>query len=293
MHDNDPRKPRPEAVAQTGATIVIPAYNEEGAIEATIEQVHETMGKTDFTYEILIVDDGSRDQTAELCKKAKARVITHEINRGYGEALKTGIREATHPWVLITDADGTYPIDRIPDLLKKTDLYDMVVGARTGDEVHVPFVRRPAKWFITKLASTLTGQKIPDLNSGLRVFSRDLAMRFMSLYPKGFSFTSTITMSSLCNNYDVLFIPINYFERVGKSAISPLKDFTGFIILIIRISALFRPLRVFMPPATLLGLGGLLTGGLTNPIGTGLLVGGINLAFLGLLADVVVRRTRF
>ena len=155
---------------------------------------------------------------------------------------------------MITDADGTYPVEEIPSLLKWTDRYDMVVGARTGEIVKIPFLRRPAKWFLRKLASYLAKTKIPDLNSGLRVFKKDIALKYWKLFPDGFSFTSTITMACLTNNYDVKYIPINYYKREGKSTIHPIRDFIGFNNLLLRLVIHFSPLRVFIPFALLLFL---------------------------------------
>src|SRR5262249_30531562 len=152
----------------------------------------------------------------------------------------------------ITDADGTYPIDDITNLARQTDGFDMVVGARTGSHVKIPFVRRPAKWFINQLANYLSGHKIPDLNSGLRLFKRELAERFFSLFPEGFSFTTTITVSGLTNGYQVKFVPVNYFKRVGQSSISPLRDFFGFMFLVVRLVTYFKPLNVFLPAATVI-----------------------------------------
>ena len=135
----------------------------------------------------------------------------------------------------------------------------MAVGARTGDHVKIPFVRRPAKWLLKKLAEYLSGRQIPDLNSGLRVFRRELAERFFGIFPDGFSFTTTITLAALTGGYRVQFLPINYYKRVGQSTIKPIRDFTGFLLLIIRLIVYFKPLNVFLPVS-----GGLLVVGLTK-----------------------------
>ena len=221
------------------------------------------------------------------------------MNRGYGAALKSGMQRAHHEYILIADADGTYPLEDIPKLMADAPDYDMVVGARTGAIVQVPLIRRPAKWMITRLAEYLSQQEIPDLNSGLRVFRKEAALRFLTLYPDGFSFTTTITLAMLTNHYRVKFIPINYHRRVGKSSIHPIRDFTNFTILIIRICAYFRPLNVFVPPALLMIAAGILKGGKDywgqhhiGLLAAVLALTGLQMLFIGLLADLIDQRMK-
>ena len=159
-------------------SIVVPAYNEGEAIGPVLRDIQATMDEAGFAYEVLVVDDGSEDNTAEIAESAGVRLVRHGENRGYGAALKTGIRRATYQLIAITDADGTYPNERIPDLLSYAGDHDMVVGARTGDAARIPLIRRPAKWVLAKLANYLAEMRIPDLNSGLRVFRKHLAQRF-------------------------------------------------------------------------------------------------------------------
>jgi glycosyltransferase involved in cell wall biosynthesis len=227
-----------------------------------------------------------------------ARVVRHRANRGYGAALKTGIRATTHPLVAILDADGTYPIARLPELLAHLDEADMVVGARTGGSVHVPALRRPVKWLLTRAANLLSGHRIPDLNSGLRVFRRELATRFFGLFPDGFSFTSTITLASHINGYRVEYIPIDYYRRTGASSIRPVRDTLNFFLLIVRMVVTFRPLNVFLPTAAALLVLGAIKAALdfsrTGAFGVGaaiLILTAIQIALMGLLADLVTRRT--
>jgi hypothetical protein len=200
----------------------------------------------------------------------------------------------------IIDSDGTYPVDALPRLLGYIDEHDMVVGARTGEHVRVPFFRRPAKWFLKKLADYLIGFNIPDLNSGLRVFRRELAERFFDIFPDGFSFTTTITLAALTNGYRVKFLPINYYKRTGQSSIKPARDFLGFMLLIIRLVVYFKPLRVFLPiSGALLGIG--LTKAAIdfyrlNHFGVGAaiaILAALQTAFMGLLADLITRRPRW
>lgn len=243
--------------AITGVSIVIPAYNEEGAIRETIREVRGVMDASKYKdiYELLIVDDGSKDRTAEFARAEQATVIQQPENMGYGASLKAGIRRSQYNVIVITDADATYPSERIPDLLDELGPYDMVVGARVGENVNIPLVRKPAKWVLGKLASYLAGRKIPDLNSGLRVMRKPLVRRFAHLLPPGFSFTTTITLASLCSNSLVKYIPIDYHARVGQSKIRPGHAF-DFLLLIIRTIVYFNPLKIFLPAGAVLFLAG-------------------------------------
>lgn len=227
-------------------SIVIPAYNEGKGIANTLAELKTMLAENDIEAEIIIVDDGSTDDTAEIALKSGARVLRHFSNRGYGASLKTGIPAATHRVVAMTDADGTYPFRYIPQMLKELENADMVVGARTGANVHIPWVRRPAKWLLNKLANFVSGHKIPDINSGLRVFRKETVIHYFPILPDQFSWTTTITMALLCDNYAIKYLPIDYRQRVGKSKIVPW-DAASFTVLILRMAILFKPLRVFLP----------------------------------------------
>jgi glycosyltransferase involved in cell wall biosynthesis len=234
---------------RTGISVVIPAFNEEEGIGPVLDGILETMPAAGLEFEVLVVDDGSRDRTAAVARAHNVCVLSHPQNRGYGAALKTGIRRARYDLIAITDADGTYPYDRLPDLARHAvdGHYDMVVGARTGDNVHIPLARRPAKWALTHLANYLAGLKIPDLNSGLRVFQRDAVKEFFRLLPSGFSFTTTVTLALLTNDFSVDYMPIDYHARTGRSKIRPVRDTIGFFSLVVRLVLSFRPLRVLVP----------------------------------------------
>jgi len=236
-------------------SIVIPAYNEEGAVVEGIREIRAVMDKTDYTYEIIVVDDGSTDNTAGLARGEGVNVLALPENQGYGAALKAGIRRSQYETIVITDADGTYPASHIPELVGQMGEYDMVVGARIGEHVEAPLVRMPAKWVLRKLAGYLAGRKIPDLNSGLRVMKKDLIRRFVHLLPQGFSFTTTITLASLCSGSLVKYCPIDYKARIGKSKIRPGHAF-DFTLLIVRTIVYFNPLKVFLPLGALFFLGG-------------------------------------
>lgn len=230
----------------TRVSIVIPAFNEEAGVAESIKELRDHFELTDITPEIIVVDDGSKDKTAREAKGAGARVIQHRSNRGYGASLKTGILEASHDIIAITDADGTYPAKYLPEMLVELEQADMVVGSRTGSEVNIPLSRRPAKWLLRVMANYVSNTKIPDLNSGLRVFRRDVAVQYFAILSDQFSFTTTITLALLCDKYAVTYIPIDYRKRQGKSKIVPW-DAGSFAILILRVAMLFRPLRVFIP----------------------------------------------
>ncbi len=282
-------------------SIFVPAYNEAGAIEECMEQLQDMLARSEFTSEVIVVDDGSTDGTGEALDDIDGLTVAHhERNLGYGAALKTGIRRASGEIIVITDADGTYPVDRIPDLVGAMDECDMAVGARTGENVRVPFLRRPAKWFITALASYLSENDIPDLNSGLRAFRRHDVMRLFGILPDGFSFTTTITLAMLNSGMRLKFIPIDYHQRTGKSKIRPIRDTWNFIVLIVRTVALFNPLKVFLPASLLFvvaGLGlGLYNAIVVHDLGeveVMLFVGGLIFGAIGMLADIVTRTRLF
>jgi glycosyltransferase involved in cell wall biosynthesis len=231
-------------------SVVIPAYNEAEAIGPILEQVQSVLSEAQLDGEIVVVDDGSTDGTAdEVIRHQRVRLIQHAYNRGYGAALKTGIRQARYETIVILDADGTYPCAMIPLLASEIGPYDMAVGARTGSEVHIPLARRPAKWALNRLANYLAGLEIPDLNSGIRAFKRDVVMSFFRLLPSGFSFTTTLTLALLTNDYNVVHIPVDYYPRTGRSKIHPVRDTISFFSLVVRVVLSFRPLRIFMPLA--------------------------------------------
>ncbi len=278
-----------------GFTIIIPAFNEADSVAGIIEDIQKLKG----TYEIIVIDDGSTDGTTEKLSKTGALTLRHQSNRGYGASLKTGIKNAKYDTIVITDADGTYPNEQIPELVKifKSEGLDMVVGARTTKRVEIPLIRRPAKWLITRLASYLSKTEIPDLNSGLRVMKKEVVEKFIKILPDGFSFTTTITLAMITNNYSVKYLPVDYFKRSGKSKIRPIYDTLNFIQLIIRMVLYFDPLRIFLPISLPLFFGGLI---LTifqaiflrniSTISVIILLSGVQLLAIGMLADLIDKR---
>jgi len=241
---------------ETAVSVVIPAFNEGDHVAAQIRAVQAVMAQTAWRFEIILVDDGSSDDTAARADTTGVRVLRRRANRGYGTALKLGIEAARYDWILITDADGTYPTEAIPDLLAAASGNSMVVGARTGATVQVPLARRPAKWFLRWLASYLAGQRLPDINSGLRLMRKDLVARYAHLLPDGFSFTTTITLAAACNGHPVEYLPINYHARLGESKIRPRHAY-DFTLLILRTIVFFNPLKVFIPLGAALAAMGL------------------------------------
>jgi glycosyltransferase involved in cell wall biosynthesis len=227
-------------------TVVIPAYNEEQGVGPVVTELRTVLEGHGIVAEVIVVDDGSSDKTAQAASAAGARVLRHRSNRGYGAALKSGITAAANEYVVITDADGTYPCHYIPEILSRLENADMVVGARIGSNVKIPLIRRPAKWALNRLANYMTNARIPDLNSGLRAFRRKLAMQYFAILPDQFSWTTTITLAMHCDKYAVAYIPIDYLARRGRSKIVPW-DAGSFAILILRTAMLFRPLRIFIP----------------------------------------------
>lgn len=284
-----------------GISVVIPAYNEEKGIKSVLECMHTVFRECTWEYEVIVVDDGSDDDTPVIAERVpKTKVIRHPINRGYGSAIKTGIRHTQFQFLLITDADGTYPVDQIPDLIEKvsTGGCDMAVGARVGKNVSVPILRRPAKWSIRKLAEIVAGFPIPDLNSGLRTFRKSAALPFFNLLPDGFSFTTTITLAMLTNGYIVEYIPISYYTRIGKSKLRPIRDTLNFIQLVLRITLYFAPLKIFLPISIFLILiavtwgvfSAFVLGRLADVSAVIIFMSGVQVGVLGLLADLLDRR---
>jgi glycosyltransferase involved in cell wall biosynthesis len=288
---------------KNGVSIIIPVFNERDGIESTLQHLKQIMSNANFENEIIIVNDGSNDGTEEILKKLNKddfTVINHEINSGYGAAIKTGIIASNFDCIALTDADGTYPNIIIPELVKicYDENYDMVVGARVAKNVKIPLIRKPAKWVITKLANYLSGTRIPDVNSGLRVMKKSIVNKFANILPNGFSFTTTITLAMLTNNHSVKYIPIDYFFRKGKSKIRPIYDTLNFLQLIIRTILYFNPIKVFIPLSLFLIMlafivlaGSWLFLERVMDVGFGvILMAAVMVMAIGLLADLIDKR---
>jgi polyisoprenyl-phosphate glycosyltransferase len=282
-------------------TVVLPCYNERDHVELEIKRIRTALEAAELSYELLCVDDGSTDGTREVLRGIEGiRAILLPHNQGSGTARRIGTQQARGRVVVWTDADMTYPNERIPELVAQLDdTYDQVVGARKTEAGSYRLARVPAKWAIRKLASFLTSTEIPDLNSGLRAFRRGVAEPYLRLLPSGFSCVSTITLAFLSNGHQVKYVPIDYFKRAGRSKFHPFKDAYNYLLQVLRMVMYFNPLRVLMPVGlTLLAATGIklvvdLLRFDLHVAGSTVLVGlaAFNIIAIALLADLVVRRT--
>ncbi len=238
-------------------SVIIPAYNEEKAIEQVIKGIKGIKGIQKQGWEIIVVDDGSEDRTQEISARAGATVIRHPYNKGYGASLKTGIKKAKGNIIIFFDADGQHDPNDIERIAEHTGEFDMVVGVRSKDS-HQEYRRILGKRIISIVANYLSGTKIPDVNSGLRAFKKDVLMRYLHLMPEGFSFSTTSTLVMLKRGYNIKYIPIRTEKRIGKSSVKQVKHGLEAIILILRMIILFEPLKIFLIPAFILFLAGFL-----------------------------------
>ena len=290
-----------EAGPGLDVSIILPVYNEAAHLEAEVARVRAAMDASDYTYEIIVVDDGSSDNSAEVASRIDGiRFIQFLQNRGSGSARKAGTKAARGRVTVWTDVDMTYPNDTIPRLVKELEGYDQVVGARTTEEGTVKALRVPAKWLIRKLASFLSGTKIPDLNSGFRAFRTDVGNQYVNQLPVGFSCVTTITMTFLAGGYSVKYIPIEYAKRAGESKFHWYKDTRRYATQVVRMILSYNPLRIFMPIGlTLFAIGFVKL--LVDIIGRHfhvaadtmvILFAAFQVIAIGLLADLVTRATR-
>jgi glycosyltransferase involved in cell wall biosynthesis len=287
--------------SELDVTVVLPVFNEKGHLRTEIDRIRAALEASPYSYEIVVVDDGSNDGSGEqLLDIEDIRLIRFSKNRGSGSARKAGTKAARGRVVVWTDADMTYPNDDIPKIVKELEGYDQVVGARTSEQGTAKAARVPAKWFIRKLASYLVETDIPDLNSGLRAFRRDVADQYLHYLPAGFSCVTTMTMTFLANGYSVKYVPIEYKPRAGSSKFHWWKDTRRYLTQVVRMVLSYNPLRVFMPLALLLFAGGLAKMGhdwatrdfrlATNTLL--ILFAALQLFVVGLLADLFVRLSK-
>ena len=250
-----PSAAAPVVETDLDVTVVLPVYNEKGHLRAEIERITAAMESSPYSWEIVVVDDGSNDGSGETLRTIEGiRLIQFATNRGSGAARRAGTHAARGRVVVWTDADMTYPNERIPELVKELEGWDQVVGARTSEEGTHKAFRVPAKWFIRKLAEFLAETKIPDLNSGMRAFRKDVAAQYLHLFPTGFSHVTTITMAFLANGYSVKYVPIEYSQRAGKSKFHWRKDTRRYLTQVVRLVLTHNPLKIFLPVGVVLGL---------------------------------------
>ena len=278
-------------------SIIVPAFNEAAAIEADIEAIITAMKSSGYSYEIIVVDDGSTDGTGELAEAMGVSVLRLPENKGVGVARTRGVKAARGEIIVMTDADNTYPNEDIPRLVAKIDEgYDMVVGARTKEAGTVRWLRKPVKTIIRRLAEYITSERIEDLNSGFRAMRRDLVMRYLNITPEGHSWVGTMTVAFLSEKRDVAFIPIDYRQRTGRSTFHPIADTYGYMMFIMKTVMYFKPLKVFVPLSALFVTLGVIKGLYDSFVlhyfkesELVLLLTGVIIGVLGLLADLVVK----
>lgn len=281
-------------------SIIIPAYNEEIGIKPFLDKL-KANGFCD-EYEIIVIDDGSSDKTAEIVAQYPVQLVKHHVNKGYGAALKTGIRKASCDKVIMIDSDGQHDPETIPTISELLDTYDLVIGERSDDSFQVKR-RQSGKKLIRVVSEYLIEQKLPDYNSGLRGFHRKLILSYLHLMPNGFSFSTTSTLAYLKEGYTIGTTPIVVTERQGRpSSVKFLKDGSKTMLLLFRIIMLFNPLKIFFPFSFFLTVVGLLWGTYGYIVAdrfanSAILVTimGVFAFFIGLLADQIAilnRRTK-
>ena len=269
--------------------VVVPAYNEAESIQQVIEKIRQAAPELD----VVVVDDGSSDATAEKAALAGATVLRHPHNKGNGAAVKTALRALPHDGIVIIDADGQHPPEMIGTLARQLGEYDLVVGARTADS-DAKGHRRFGNWVFCRLASFLSERRIPDVTSGFRAIDRRKALEFIHLYPNGFSFPTTSTLSFISAGYNVKFEPVVAAARPEHthSHIRPLRDGLRFVLMILRITTMINPLRIFAPTAVIAMLLGvawsvrtLAFSGQISAVGALLFGAGVNILFFGIVVD--------
>lgn len=291
-----------ELPGEVDVTILLPAYNEQESLLPVIDSVRRVMDSTSYSYEILVVDDCSKDSTADIARQAGVRLVQHAVNLGSGASRRTGIREARGSIIVMLDADGTYEPATIPEMLSYFPAYDQVNGARTSEQGTYKPVRMVTKGFIRWLAIYLAGRHIPDLNTGLKAFKRDVMQRYIWVLPDGFSCVTTMTLVFLTNGHPVKYVPTPYYKRSGgRSKFHPLKDTARYMTTVIRMVTYFRPLRVYGPLAMFILFFGMLKSAYDIFLHSKhtleesdiiLICTGILIAAIGLLADLIVAQRR-
>lgn len=283
-------------------SIVIPMYNEEEAIGEELQAILETMADSGLAHEVIVVDDGSADRSPEIAAQfEEVQVVRHPYNRGVGAARTTGLKMARGDVVVMIDADSTYPIQDIPRLLAciLDQGFEMVIGARRRERGTLRWLRSPTKWFIRQLASYLMDIPIPDLNSGLRAFRREVALRYLSMLPTTHSWVSTITLAFLSDQRAVTWVPIDYYPRKGRSKFHPIVDTYNYLTLVVRTATYFQPLKVFLPIALTLftlgcakGIFDLLVNQRLRESDLLMITAGLLIGMMGFLADLIVAQRR-
>lgn len=286
-----------------GLTIVIPAYNEELGIQATLNLLLPIAKSRKWA--IIVINDGSSDKTKSIVEKiSSVTLLNHVYNKGYGAALKTGIRYAKTNHIAMYDADGQHNPEDLVTMWDNIENYDMLVGER-GKDSHQDWMRKPGKWILSKVANFLTGRKIPDLNSGLRIIKRDVIINKLHLFSDAFSFSTTSTVALMNMGHFVGYYPIKVNKRIGSSTVKQLKHGSNTVLLIIRLIILYSPLKVFMPASIFLFILGvvyeIVFGWLRMPPGTikliptafFILLTSLLIFFFGLVVDQISEMRKY
>ena len=285
-------------------SVIIPVYNEENSIEKTLTFFGNFL-KENPGAEAIFVNDASTDRTGRILSASagsdRLKLLTHARNEGYGASLKDGIRHAAFDRIAIMDADGSYPPETIAELHEKmlAETADMAVGERKGRLSGAGIIRGLARFILRKFAEYLSESTIPDLNSGLRIFKKSSALKFLNLLPDRFSFTTTLTLSLLADRQKVIYVPVEYRKRKGRSKIRPIKDTADFLQLIVRTTVFFNPIKVFFPLGSffiVLSIAVLiitwLAGRVMDITTIILFTTGMNFLAIGLLADLIDKRLK-
>jgi polyisoprenyl-phosphate glycosyltransferase len=230
-------------------SVVLPAFNEQDAVADTVHAVARVLENASLKpFEVLVVDDGSTDLTSERARQAGARVVRHPHNAGYGQSLKSGIAAASYDTIVIADADGTYPPDEIPLLVAEYTRggFDMVVGARQGKHYRESPLKQPLRLILKFLVEFTTGRSIPDINSGLRVFSGAMSQKYFAHLCDTFSFTTSLTLAYMMTGRFVAYHPIGYSERTGRTKVRLLRDALRTLQYIVQAIIYYNPLKIFI-----------------------------------------------
>lgn len=276
-------------------TVLLPAFNEELALPKVIDDVRKAMEGSSYSYEILVVDDCSDDKTSEIARQKGVRIVRRPVRGGSGASRRTGILNAEGDIIVMLDADGTYEASDIPKLLSYFPEYDQVNGARTSEKGTMRLLRTPAKWIIRQLACYLTKTHIPDLNTGLKAFKKDIMKKYIWVLPDGFSCVTTMTLAFLANGYAVKYVPSQYHKRIGVSKFHPVKDTMAYLNTVVRMVMYFKPLRVFGPLSAFLIIFGIAKSIITYVLTSSLqqsdviiFMTAILTLSIGLIADLIV-----
>ncbi|MDE2867144.1 MAG: glycosyltransferase family 2 protein [Chloroflexota bacterium] len=278
-----------------GVSLVIPAYNEEGAVGSVVRAFHAALEVTGTPYEILVVDDGSTDATAQEARVTNAKVVQSPQNLGYGLALRRGILAAKHPYVMICDADGTYSPSAVTELVGLAENFDMVVAARTGRYFRGWGLRALARVGLRLFASFVVGRRIPDVNSGFRVFRKVDCLRYFGILSPGFSFTTGLTLAMISDARAVAFVPVDYGARVGRSKVRLVRDTLRIAQVLVQAMVRHNPIKLFSVITTaiwLLALVALVVWVVLGAVAVGLIAAatfliGVQVFSVGLLAEAL------